>query len=251
MSDGSAALVVDGAVATLTMRRESKRNALSAELLGAVHARLGELRGEPGVRAVVLEGAGRAFCAGMDLRAVLSDAEAPGRLLGLIADVTIALRTLPAVVVAKVRGAAIGGGCGLASACDVAVTEVDAKLGFPEVDLGVCPAVVAPWLAARIGAGPARAVLLRGGTMSGLRAAEAGIVDEAVAAGELDERVHRLTGTIAEAGSGALAATKAWLSGLESSTHDAVRRGVEVSAGVLAEPETRAKLAALYGGATD
>ena len=81
------------------------------------------------------------------------------------------------MTVAKVNGAAIGGGCGLACVCDLAVTHADARLGFPEVDLGLCPAVVAPWVVKKIGQGPARAMLLRGGVMTGEEAYSRGLVD--------------------------------------------------------------------------
>ena len=141
---------------------------------------------------LVITGAGRSFCAGMDLKEVIIDEDPtiPRQLLETLARLTHRIRLFPAVTLARVNGAAIGGGCGLSTVCDISITHEDAKLGFPEVDLGLCPAVVAPWLVRKIGAGKARQVLLTGGLMSGARAAEFGIVTHAVESREqLDEAV--------------------------------------------------------------
>jgi enoyl-CoA hydratase/carnithine racemase len=241
-----ATLEIDGAVATLTMNRPEARNAMSLPLLEALHARLDEMPKGPHV--LVLAGAGRSFCAGMDLKSVLGDESAPPKLLHGIARLTTRLRTLPMVVVAKVNGAAIGGGCGLACACDVVVSHADAKLGFPEVDLGVCPAVVAPVLVRKIGAGRARAILLRGGLMDGRRAHEVGIVDELASDGDgLDGLCGLIVERLAAGGAEAIAATKALLTELDGSGDGALAaRGADLSAAVLATPEARTRLAARF-----
>ncbi len=182
-----ATLDFDGRIATLTMRRAEKRNALSACLIDALRASVDELRTNTDVSVVVLRGDGPVFCAGMDLKSVLADPEAPFELLSGIAELSIALRSLGQVVIADARGAAIGGGCGLVAACDLAITHPDAKLGYPEVDLGVCPAVVAPWLVQSVGPGVARRILLQGGTMSGQRAHELGLVSHCVPKETIDD----------------------------------------------------------------
>ncbi len=153
-----AKLSFHGRAATLSLNRPDARNALSIELLAALHARVGEIAARDDVTILVVTGEGKSFCAGMDLKAVLKSPELPLRLLSSLAEFTIKLRALPQVVVAKVNGAAIGGGCGLACVCDIAITHGDSKMGFPEVDLGVCPAVVAPWLVKKVGAGRARQI---------------------------------------------------------------------------------------------
>ena len=250
---GLAELRVDGRVATLTLNRPDARNALSVELLADLHARVDELAGLADVTVLVVTGAGKAFCAGMDLKAVASEEGlARGlhtKLLGSLAQLTVKLRRLGMVTVARVNGAAIGGGCGLATVCDLAVTHADSKMGFPEVDLGVCPAVVAPWLVRKIGAGRARRVLLSGGVMSGQRAWEVGIVDHVVPTmGELDAAVAEITGRLAAGGPAALRATKALLNDLDESLDEALaRRGAELSAAVLATPEAQAMLRARLG----
>ncbi len=249
-----ASLNIEGPVATVTINRPEQRNAMSIEMLEGLHACIDRLEEEPGVVVTVITGAGRAFCAGMDLKQVIIDEGSggsgepmlPKRLLASLARLTVKIRCLSSVVVAKVNGAAIGGGCGLACVCDLVVTHADAKLGFPEVDLGLCPAVVAPWLVRKIGGGPARAVLLQGGVMSGTRAHEIGIADVVSPTRDdldaaTDEVVHRYT----EAGPEALAATKSLLNDLDRSRDlDLVLRGAELSAAVLATEAAQANLIA-------
>lgn len=243
-----ATLEIDGSTATLTLNRADKRNALSRDMLADLLARLGELNTMEGVSSCIVTGAGASFCAGMDLKAVLRDREGVRELLAMIAEFTIGLRGLPMPTVAKVRGAAIGGGCGIVGVCDIAVTHHEAKLGYPEVDLGVCPAVVAPWLVAKIGAGRARRVLLEGGTMSGTRALEMGLVSEVVAKEELDARVAEIAGKFAKAGLNAVRATKKLLNELDGAgLHDAVRKGAALSAEVVSGDEAQARLGKIYG----
>lgn len=236
-------------VARLYLNRPEKRNALSIDLLAAMRERVAMLATRADVSVVVLAGKGPTFCAGMDLKAVLSEPGAPLRLLESIAELTIAIRELPQVVVAKVHGAAIGGGCGLVAVADMALTHPDAKLGYPEVDLGVCPAVVAPWLVGAVGASMARRILLQGGTMSGQRAMEAGLVMEAVPRETLDARTEEIVARLASAGPRALGATKAHLNRIAGAELYAdVRRGAQISAEVIAGPEARARLTRAFGG---
>jgi methylglutaconyl-CoA hydratase len=249
-----ATLTLAGPIATLSINRPEARNALSIDLLGDLNARAGGLAARPDVTVVVFTGAGKAFCAGMDLKAVTSDdglkAGLPLKLLTALADLTIVLRRLPQVVVAKVNGAAIGGGCGLACVADIAVTHADSKMGFPEVDLGVCPAVVAPWVVRKIGAGRARRVLLSGGVISGQQAFETGLVDRVVpTAADLDAAADEIARRLASGGPNALRATKSLLNELDGSNDEAlVRRGADLSARVLATPESQKMLRAKLGG---
>ena len=243
-----ARLAIEGRVATITLNRPEQRNALSLDLLTALSQRVREVGETEGVTVCLISGAGKSFCAGMDLKAVLDVPGAPARLLTLIAEVTHAVRNLPMVTVAKVNGAAIGGGCGLACVCDLGVTTPDAKLGYPEVDLGVCPAVVAPWLIKKIGAGQARRVLLEGGVMSGRRAHELGLVTHlAPDENSLDETTRAVVDRIARGGQMALHTTKRWLNELDGSTDlDLLRRGAELSARVVESDEARTTLRAMF-----
>lgn len=246
-----ALLSIEGPVATLSLNRPDARNALSTDLLAALHDRCAELEARRDVIALILTGAGRAFCAGMDLKAVLGNAELAAKLLGSLAELTLRLRALPMVTIAKVNGAAIGGGCGLACVCDFALTHADSKMGFPEVDLGVCPAVVAPWVVRKIGPGRARAVLLQGGLMSGLEAHSAGLVSQVLPTREeLDQACATLAKSLAQGGPNALRATKNLLNQLDGSLDPAsVREGARLSASVLASPEAQAMLGAKFKSA--
>lgn len=247
-----AQLTIDGRIARLTINRPDKRNALSIDLLKALHVRVDELAvlasKADGPSVCVFTGAGHSFCAGMDLKAVVTDATAAKTLLSQLAEFTLKLRALPMVVLARVNGAAIGGGCGLVAVADIAITHPDAKLGFPEVDLGVCPAVVAPWLVRAVGGGVARRILLQGGTMSGQRAHELGLVDRTVPIAELDEEVNKTAERLASAGPNALRATKALLNQLDEMTlASAVRRGAELSAEVISGSEAQRMLRTALG----
>jgi isohexenylglutaconyl-CoA hydratase len=228
----------DGVV-RLSLNRPDSRNALSLELIDSLRAAVRELSAMDDVNVCVLTGVGKSFCAGMDLKAVLDDPKAPGMLLGALAELTIEIRALPMVTVASVQGAAIGGGCGLMCVCDLAITHVDAKIGYPEVDLGVCPAVVAPWLVQRIGAGAARRMLLVGGLMSGADAHSRGLVTGLVEdRAELDDAVVEVANRLRGAAPDALKATKAWLNETEAELLIAqVRKGAILSAETLADPE--------------
>jgi enoyl-CoA hydratase/carnithine racemase len=246
-----ATLTSDGPIARLTINRPDARNALSIDILEAFHARLDELESDPrGAHVLVLTGAGKAFCAGMDLKAVLielsGDAGLGKRLLTRLAELTLRLRALPMVTIARVNGAAIGGGCGLTCVCDLTITHADAKLGFPEVDLGLCPAVIAPWVVRKLGPGVARRALLMGGVMSGAEAHAIRLADFlAPDRDALDGLTDEVAGRLASGGPKALAATKSLLNRLDGSEdRDAVLRGAELSASVLATPEAQAALKA-------
>jgi enoyl-CoA hydratase/carnithine racemase len=245
-------LSLDGPIARLRLNRPEQRNALSIDLLAGLHARLDELAGLSEAnrpRVLVVTGAGKSFCAGMDLKQVLGEAGAPLKLLTLLAEACVKLRALTCVTIASVNGAAIGGGCGLNTVCDFAITHADSKMGFPEVDLGVCPAVVAPWLVRKIGAGRARAMLLRGGLMTGREAHLAGLVTECVERIEgLEAATQAFADRLATGGPRALAATKMLLNEIDGSGDlELARRSARTSAAVLAEPEALAMLRAKLG----
>ncbi|GJQ29406.1 MAG: enoyl-CoA hydratase [Phycisphaerae bacterium] len=242
-------LTTAGNTAILTLHRPEARNAMSVDLLAALNAALDGLAQRADISVLTITGAGKSFCAGMDLKAVLDSPNAMGTLLHALADVCLKIRALPMVTLAKVHGAAIGGGCGLACVCDLAITHADAKVGYPEVDLGVCPAVVAPVLVRKIGAGRARRVLLTGGLMSGQQAFDLGLVDHVVPTlAELDSAAADLAARLAKGGPNALRATKDLLNTLDGSLDAAIaHRGADLSAAIVASPETQTILRAKLG----
>ncbi len=251
-----ARLDVDGRVATLTLNRPEQHNALCVELLGALHARMDEVERLDGVRVLVITGAGRSFCAGMDLKEVViersGDAGLPLRLLSSLGELTLRVRRLGMVTVAHVNGAAIGGGCGLMCVCDISATHARARLGFPEVDLGLCPAVVAAWVVRKVGAGMARKILLSGGLIAPEEAARVGLVNSVVESpGALDTHVAELAERLAGGGARALGATKSLLNELDGSLDEGlIRRGAALSAEVLGTPEAQRILSERLGPAS-
>ncbi len=242
-------LETDGLIATLTINRPNARNAMSIEILDAMHKAIDELAATSTASVLILTGAGKAFCAGMDLKAVLielsGDASVGEELLTSLARLTLKIRNLHQVVVASVNGAAIGGGCGLTCVCDVTVSHKDATLGFPEVDLGICPAVIAPWVVKKLGAGRARKAMLMGGVMRGTEAFDIGLVDHlAEDRNGLDELTRTLASRLATGGPKALSATKKLLNELDGSIEETmVLKGAKLSASVLATPEAQKALA--------
>ena len=234
-------------IVTLTMNRPGKRNALSLALIQAMHEALDEVECNASMRAFVLAGEGRSFCSGMDLRGVIDDPDAMREMLRLLGQVSKRIRLLPVPTIACVQGAAIGGGCGLMIVCDFAFTHPESKVGYPEVDLGVCPAVVAPWLIKKIGAGKARAMLLAGGTMSGEQGFAAGLATHLCDIEELPKAVHDFALTLARGGKDAMATSKRWLNELDGSLDDDVlQRAADLSADIIAGEEAQSRLKPLF-----
>ena len=241
---------IDGC-ASVVLNRPAARNALSLELIEALAEAIGSVERacEAGtVRVMVLGGAGKAFCAGMDLKAVMADPPGMKRMLRGFAGVLRRIHQLPVPTIARVQAAAIGGGCGLMVVTDFAVTHADALIGYPEVSLGLSPAVVAPWLIRRIGAGRARAMLLQGRTVTGHEALDLALVTHLAEPGSVDDETQQLARTFAGGSPVALARTKRWLNDLEGLIDDAtLTRGADLSAEVLAGPDAQARLKARFG----
>ena len=241
-------LTTEGAVATLTLNRPDARNALSLEMIAAMEAGLEKIEsGLEGVAVVILAGAGKSFCAGMDLKAVQDDPILMGDMLRRLAAVSRRIRRLDVPTIARVQGAAIGGGCGLMVVCDFSFAHPEAKLGYPEVDLGICPAVVAPFLVKRIGAGRARAMLLAGGTMGGQAGFEAGLATHLVPMDELESASTAFAQRLTKGGPEAIRATKRWLNELDGSLDDEqLSKGAEISAELIQTEDAQARLRTLF-----
>lgn len=196
----------------ITLNRPDKRNALSRGLIAALTAAVERARDDAAARCVLLTGAGPAFCAGMDLaelsetieadRAVIwNDAMALSRLFDLI-------YTLPKPTVAVVNGAAVAGGAGLVSVCDLAVAVPGAKFGYPEVRRGLVAAMVLPHLMRHVGERAARHLLLTGDLIDAPEALRVGFVNAVVSADDLWGAADAWAKSIAEGGPVALTATK-------------------------------------------
>ena len=251
MPTGSDALVrlsFEDGIATLLLDRPDARNALSLEMIQSMAASLEEIEAMEGLRVMVLGGTGKSFCAGMDLKAVQDDPERMGDMLRQLAAFNTRLRRLSVPTIARVQGAAIGGGCGLMVVCDFSITHPEAKVGYPEVDLGICPAVIAPWLIKRIGNGRARAMLLAGGTMSGEEGFACGLSTHLVPLEELSSAAEELAVKLSAGGPNALAVTKQWLNELDGSLDDDIlQRGADISAKLIQGEEAQERLRRLFG----
>ena len=236
-----------GDIVTLTLNRAGKRNALSAKMISALRVGLDEIEKMDSMRVLILAGEGRSFCSGMDLKGVIDDPEAMRKMLLGLSEVFGRIRRLPVPTIARVQGAAIGGGCGLMIVCDFAFTHPEAKVGYPEVDLGICPAVVTPWLIKKLGAGKARAMLLSGGTISGKQGFEAGLATHLCSIEDLPSAVDAFALNLAAGGKDALATTKRWLNELDGSLDDDIlRKAAELSADIIAADEAQSRLRPLY-----
>lgn len=231
----------------VSLNRPDARNALNFELIEQLEHAVKTVAANSAARVLVLSGNGKSFCAGMDLRGVLNDAQKMGLMLHGLARVGLALRKLSIPVIAKVQGAAIGGGCGLVVACDFAFTHEQAKLGYPEVDLGVCPAVVAPFLISKVGAGRARALLLAGGLVDGKEAVRIGLATHLVSVDELDSAAMNFAQKLSTGGPNAIATTKRLLHELDGLIDEStLSKAADLSAKIIVGNEAQERLRARF-----
>jgi methylglutaconyl-CoA hydratase len=203
----------EGPVEYVTLNRPEVRNAFNPPLIAELTAWAIAAAAAGGPRAAVLEGAGKAFCAGADLdwmaSTVSSTREENERDAGRLAAMFAALDHLPFPLIGRVHGAALGGGCGLVAVCDSVVAEQNASFGFTEVTLGIVPAVISPFVLAKIGRSAAREYFLSGARFTAARAREMGLVHTVVREAELQAAVAGHLSEVLSAGPEAVAATKA------------------------------------------
>lgn len=199
-------------VATVTLDRPEARNAINGELIARLHEAFVSLAADDTMRVIVLTGAGAAFSAGADIAwmqaAARFTAEENEREARQMAEMFAAVDRCPKPVVARVNGAAFGGGVGLVACCDIAVAVEGARFSFSEVRLGIAPATIGPFVLRKIGASQARALFLTGDRFDANRAREIGLVHAVVPADELDAAVARQTEMLLQGGPHALAAVK-------------------------------------------
>jgi len=202
--------VDDRGITWITLARPEVRNAFDADLVAQLNAILGDI--DPTTRAVVLRSEGEAFCAGADLNWMrgmadfsLAENVADSRAL---AQMFRALDELPMPLLARVQGAAIGGGCGLVAVADVAVASTESVYAFTEVRLGIIPAVVSPFVLGKIGESAARRYFLTAETLTAAMLKALGLVHEVVSRGQLDACCRRITEALLRAAPGALSEAK-------------------------------------------
>ncbi|HKW84407.1 MAG TPA: enoyl-CoA hydratase/isomerase family protein [Burkholderiaceae bacterium] len=209
-----------GAFVHATLAAPATRNALSDAMVASLGEAITLAEASPATRALVIRGDGGTFCAGGDfgrfreLIAASAPRDAPDPIATFNRGFGALLERLHGCAVATiavVEGAAMGGGVGLAAACDFVLAGDSARFGMPEVTLGLPPAQIAPFVAQRIGAGAAQRLMLTGRRIVAAQALAVGLIDEALEPGALDARLASLLGELGRAEPAALRATKAIL----------------------------------------
>ena len=200
-------LDVDRGIATITLDSLNNRNALSAQLRQELAGQLDSAFADAAVRVIVLTHAGTVFCSGMDLKEASGGAVAGQEFPRILESIW----TSPKPVVARLAGPARAGGLGLVAAADIAVAADTVSFAFTEVRIGVVPAVISVTVLPRLLPRAANELFLTGETFSAGRAVEIGLLNSAVAAGQLDDEVRRYTDMLALGGPVALGATKEML----------------------------------------
>ncbi|MGE0702830.1 MAG: enoyl-CoA hydratase-related protein [Vicinamibacterales bacterium] len=206
----------DGPIAYVTLNRPEVRNALNTDVISELGAWAAAVERQTDIRVAVLSGAGPVFCAGADIGWMAkslsftvdentADAE---RLAAMLA----ALNRLRVPLIGRIHGAALGGGSGLAAICDIVVAAEDAVFGFTEVKLGIVPAVISPFVLAKIGRSAARELFLTGARFDATRAREIGVVHAVVPSSGLDDAVLERAREVLSGGPDAIATTKALIS---------------------------------------
>ena len=187
-----------GGVATLTLNRPDQFNALSAELLAALQTALEEIAADAGVRVVVIAGAGKAFCAGHDLKQMRAnhDKAYMQELFRRCGRVMTSIQRLPQPVVARVHGIATAAGCQLVASCDLAVAAEAARFAVSGINVGLFCSTPAVALSRNMGRKQALEMLLTGEFIDAAEARRRGLVNRVAAAEQLDEEVARLTAAI-------------------------------------------------------
>jgi len=217
----------DGAVDHVELNRPDVRNAFNDELIGELMSYAARAAADRSLRAVVLSGAGPVFCAGADLawmsRMATYSHEENLRDAAAAADVFAALNNLPVPLIARIHGAALGGGVGVAAVADIAIAETSAVFGLTEVKLGLVPSIIAPYVIAKIGESATRELFLTGRRFSAAHALEIGLVHAVVSADALDDSVRGYVDEILASGPEAIAVAKALVRDLVRASSDAAR----------------------------
>jgi methylglutaconyl-CoA hydratase len=199
-------------VVFVTINRPEKKNAFDAATIAALYQAFETLHGADRVRVVFIRGAGGTFSAGADLNwmrdaAGWSEADNRDDAMGL-AKMLKALHDVPALTVALVEGAAMGGGAGIVAACDMAVAVEGARFAFSEVKLGLIPATIAPYVIEAVGARRARQLFLTANIFDADYAAHAGLIDLVLPEGSVDEFISMLTDSLTTCAPGAMGEAK-------------------------------------------
>ncbi len=237
-----------GGILSCTLNRPSKKNAVSIRMIAELKAAIADAELAADVQVLVIRGAGKDFCAGLDLNELLESADLPPEANEArawdLGEVFVRLRTLPKVTVAVVEGRALAGGCGLATACDLVVAKAGSQFGYPEINRGFVPAMVMTMLTRLVGEKVAFDLAATGRTMDADEAARLGLVSRVLPAESFEADVAAFLDYLAGLSATALALTKQQFYQLDGLGFvEGVRLGAKVNAVSRATPDFRAAIA--------
>jgi len=240
---------LDGGILTATLNRPDKKNAIDTLMIDGLLDVLGRADLDAGVRVVALRGAGSDFCAGMDLNELLASAdktvEENRRAALHFAEIFVRMRRLPKPIVAVVRGRALAGGCGLATACDIVLAAESAKFGYPEVQRAFVPAMVMTLLKRAVGEKVAFDLAATGRILEASEGAALGLVSRVYEDSDFDDQCGEVLRALAGASASALAFTKQQFYQLDGLPfEEGLRLGADVNAVSRTTPDFRAALQA-------
>ena len=216
-----------GIAAWVTLARPDVHNAFNAALIAELHTAFERLSSDDTLRAVVLAGEGRNFCAGADLNwmgaslAYTRDENVEDALK--MSDMFRAINDCRHPVIGRIQGAALGGGAGLTAVCDIAIAAEDSRFGFTEARLGITPAVISQFVVPKIGPGAARALFVTAERFDAQRALAIGLVHQVVPATGLDEAVTATIRAIGQSGPAGVRAAKLLARDILALSHDEAR----------------------------
>lgn len=239
---------LDGGVLTGTLHRPEKKNAIDRVMIDGLYALVEQAEMDAGVRVLAVRGAGKDFCAGMDLEELLASADRTvdeNREAALrFGELFTRLRALPKPVVAVVQGRALAGGCGLATACDLVLAAASAQFGYPEVQRGFVPALVMNMLRRSVGEKLAFDLAATGRLVTAGEAERIGLVSRVFSDDTFDQQVADVLKGLAGLSASALALTKQQFYALDRvSFEDGIRLSADVNAVSRTTPDFRTAIA--------
>jgi methylglutaconyl-CoA hydratase len=250
VGDEAVRYAVKDAVATLTMDQPHNRNALTPALMAGLAQGLEDAQADESVGVIVLTNTGPAFCAGADLSGASAAGQGTAKRRGGarrdgLAERLAGIQDSTKPVLARIAGHCMGGGVGLAAACDLSVADDAAKFGFTEVRVGVAPAIISVVCLPKLRRADALELFLSGERITAARAAEVGLITRTVPAADLDAEVTALVARLLAGGPSALAAAKRLVYTIPGMDREAAfTRTTEVSQALFASAEAAEGMAA-------
>ena len=226
---------VDKGVARITLNRPDKRNALDDAIVSEFADALGAAGRNKDVRVVLLSGSGKDFCSGADLAALqrisqagVEESMASARVMG---DLFVEMRRHPRPIIAAVRGRALAGGCGLATACDIILAAESAQFGYPEVNIGFIPAMVMAILRRSVSEKRAFELITRGEIISASVAADIGMINRVFPDEQFETEVEAYVMQLAKKSASAVSLAKNLLYHMDGMTFEtAIEAGIQLNA---------------------